>query len=208
MHGRYSYSGRYRRQRGVVLFVALIAVLIMTLAGVAIMRTLDSSSTLGGNLAYRQAALSNADRGVNAAFSWLMGQTATALWNDQTAFGYLSSRTLINDWTQAASWPAGQVVTLPAMNGYTVDYQIFRLCTVQGNNQPVNNPGAVNAAGQSCNTALGSVGSGSSDLGNSHGSESPQFNGNLLLHYQIVVRVSGPRNTRSYVQVIASRGAN
>ena len=66
MHGRYSYSGRYRRQRGVVLFVALIAVLIMTLAGVAIMRTLDSSSTLGGNLAYRQAALSQADRGVNA----------------------------------------------------------------------------------------------------------------------------------------------
>lgn len=55
-----------------------------------------------------------------------MGQTATALWNDQTAFGYLSSRTLINDSTSGSVPPAGQVVTLPAMNGYTVDYQIFR----------------------------------------------------------------------------------
>lgn len=208
MHGRYSYSGRYRRQRGVVLFVALIAVLIMTLAGVAIMRTLDSSSTLGGNLAYRQAALSQADRGVNAAFSWLMEEDAADLWNDQTGVGYLSSRTLINDWTQAASWPAGQVVTLPAMNGYTVDYQIFRLCTVAGDASQPNNPGAVNAPGQSCNTVAPGAGAGGGDLGNSHGSDSPQFAGNLLLHYQIVVRVSGPRNTRSYVQVIASRGAN
>ena len=41
-----------RRERGVVLFVALIAMVVMSLAGVALIRAVDTSGSVAGNLAF------------------------------------------------------------------------------------------------------------------------------------------------------------
>lgn len=187
----------HRRQQGVVLFVALIAMLVLTLGGVAIMRMLNNSTSLAGNLAFRQAALAQSDRGVNAAFAWLVGETAATLTSDNATAGYQATRDAITDWTQPAAW-AGSTVTLPVLNGYTVSYRIFRLCNLAL---------AVNAPGQTCNTAFGTTGVGASNVGNSQNADAAQFTANLLVHYRVVVRVVGPRNTTSYVQVMISRGA-
>lgn len=46
-----------RRQHGVVLFIALIAMVILMLAGVALMRSIDTSSGVVGNLAFRNSSM-------------------------------------------------------------------------------------------------------------------------------------------------------
>lgn len=199
------------KQSGVVLFVALIAMLILTLSGVAIMRSIDSSMTLAGNIAFRQATLAAADQGVNAAFAWLVDRRNTGaenMWDSVLGSGYQAKIPTETDWTLASSWPTGRFVTLNAGNGNTISYRIFRLCTVEGHGLAgTANIGAVNAPGQQCNTAYGTTGSSSSNLGNSQGANAPQYQGNLLVFYRIVVRVVGPRNATSYVQVMASLGA-
>jgi type IV pilus assembly protein PilX len=45
------------RQRGVVLFVALIAMVVMSLAGVALIRSVDTTGSVAGNLAFREASM-------------------------------------------------------------------------------------------------------------------------------------------------------
>lgn len=193
-------GGPNRHQRGVVLFIALIALMVLTLAGVSIMRTVDSSMSLAGNLAFRQSALVASDVGVNTAYAWLSSATRTALWNDDGAQGY-TSNFIGNepDWTLAANWPSNSTVTISAPNGNIVSYRIFRLCNVRQS--------AVNAAGQTCNTELPAAGTTATNVGNSRGAGAWNFAGNLLLYYRIIVRVVGPRNTATYVQVLATRPA-
>jgi Tfp pilus assembly protein PilX len=64
--------GNALKQRGVVLFFALIALLVMSLAAVALIRSVDTSTLIAGNLAFRQATASSGDAGVNAASGWLI----------------------------------------------------------------------------------------------------------------------------------------
>ena len=51
-------------QRGLVLFFALIALVAMSLAALALVRSVDTSTLISGNLAFRQAATTSADGGV------------------------------------------------------------------------------------------------------------------------------------------------
>lgn len=70
------------KQRGVVLFFALIALLAMSLAAVALIRSVDTSTMIAGNLAFKQAATSSGDAGVEAAMTWLAGiETANTTLN-------------------------------------------------------------------------------------------------------------------------------
>lgn len=50
-------SATMRRQQGVVLFVALIAMVVMSLAGVALIRSVDTAGSVAGNLAFREASI-------------------------------------------------------------------------------------------------------------------------------------------------------
>jgi Tfp pilus assembly protein PilX len=65
------------KQRGVVLFFALIALVAMSLAAVALIRSVDTSTLIAGNLAFKQAATSSGDSGIEAAIAWL-AQTEAA----------------------------------------------------------------------------------------------------------------------------------
>lgn len=70
---------RMMRQRGVVLFFALVALLAIMLAAVALIRSVDTSTMIAGNLAFKQAATSSGDAGTEAAMSWLAAtQTANS----------------------------------------------------------------------------------------------------------------------------------
>ena len=44
-------------QRGVVLFVALIAMVVLSLAGVALIRATDAGTSVAGNLSFRQSSI-------------------------------------------------------------------------------------------------------------------------------------------------------
>ena len=54
---RHASSAVPCRQRGVVLFVALIAMVVMSLAGVALIRAVDTTGSVAGNLAFREASI-------------------------------------------------------------------------------------------------------------------------------------------------------
>ena len=70
---RRSPTGRapLRRERGVVLMVALIVLVALTLAGLSMVRTADTGAVIAGNLAFRQSAINATETGVQAAYSLL-----------------------------------------------------------------------------------------------------------------------------------------
>ena len=91
-----------RGQRGVTLFFALIALVSIMLAAVALVRSVDTSTIIAGNLAFQQAATRSTDTGAEAAMAWLKTQadsttdnpTTTAAHpfnNDSPANGYYAT---------------------------------------------------------------------------------------------------------------------
>ena len=65
---RYVLPGR---QRGISLFVAITALALMTVAGLSLMRSVDTANQIAGNMAYRSAGLNASDLGVEAAAAFL-----------------------------------------------------------------------------------------------------------------------------------------
>ena len=49
-------SASFRRSRGIVLFVALLVMVALSIAGVALMRSTDAATAVTGNLGLKQAA--------------------------------------------------------------------------------------------------------------------------------------------------------
>jgi hypothetical protein len=60
-----------RAQRGVVLFIALIAMVVMSLAGVALIRAVDTSGSAAGNIAFREASVTAVNYAIEQAVDWL-----------------------------------------------------------------------------------------------------------------------------------------
>ncbi|MGZ5659734.1 MAG: pilus assembly PilX family protein [Usitatibacter sp.] len=201
-HGR---SIGARCQRGVVLLIALIVLVAMTLAGLAMMRSIDTGTIVAGNIGFREAAVATGDSGIEAARTWLMANTAT-LNSDQPTAGYYSTRQDSLDITgnrtegglDGVDWGGSdptqpvKAFTLGAVDtsGNTVYYIIHRLCSL---------PGSVNAAGQSCATVALS-GTGSTQ-------NTPDYSAYALAiqnlaYFRVTARVNGPKNTVSYVQAV------
>jgi hypothetical protein len=79
--------GVTRRERGVVLFVAMIVLIVMTLAGLALLRQMGVGTSIAGNVAFKENATSVADRGTEAARAWLIANSAISA-SDSVANGY------------------------------------------------------------------------------------------------------------------------
>jgi len=79
-----------RRERGVVLWVAIIVLVAMTLAGLAMMRQMSAGASIAGNIAFKESATAVADRGAEKARAWLTANPGV-LSNDNFAVGYHSS---------------------------------------------------------------------------------------------------------------------
>ena len=174
-------------QQGVVLFIALIVLVAMTLAGLAIMRSVDTTNLVSGNVAFRQAALSSGDRGFDDAFTWLKANVTTgALNNNSFPNGYYATAYVPVDWTVSSAWNNAKVVGTDA-NGNAVSYVISRLCANLG---PYD---ATCASG-------GSVGGTKNnfDVGANAWTSPP------VIYFRVTVRVDGPRSTLSIVQANVS----
>src|SRR5262249_39720144 len=81
------------RERGVVLMVALIVLVAMTLAGIALMRSVDTTTLIAGNLAFQQSATNGGDIGTETAIAWLeANNSGTTLYSSYDAQGYQAKR--------------------------------------------------------------------------------------------------------------------
>ncbi|MFZ5557325.1 MAG: pilus assembly PilX family protein [Pseudomonadota bacterium] len=184
------------RQRGVTMFVALIALVVMFMAVLTLVRSVDTGNLIAGNLAFRANAVQAADQGVEAAITWLRTNSGGGtLHASNPAEGYVAHR---EDPLSTQSWDqfwadlatANQVKALPANSiDTTVSYVIHRLCSVDGD---------PNAIGNLCVNSLG----GTSSPGSGKGAGKIQLGGSPQYYYRVTTRAVGPRNTVSMVQVI------
>ena len=111
--------------RGAVLFIALIVLVAMTLAGIAMMRSWTPRHLIAGNLAFKQGTMQSADSGIEQAFQWLLANRPT-LWSSNPGQGY-NSGYATPVWTSPATWTSAVTVGTDAA-GNTISYQIHRLC--------------------------------------------------------------------------------
>jgi type IV pilus assembly protein PilX len=191
------------RQRGVVLMIALIVLVAMTLAGIALMRSVDTTAMIAGNLAFQQSATSSGDVGTETAIAWLTTNNSSGyLWNNTPAQGYMAARqdpavgqSWDSFWTSVVNPSGGPSMAVSlgqdAATGNTVSYVIQRLCN--GTGDPTS-PGVDCAAPQSLAQASSS----------SKGAGAVALLYNSSIYYRITTRIDGPRNTVSYVQVVVT----
>jgi type IV pilus assembly protein PilX len=210
-------NGRRSRQRGVVLILALIVLVALTLAAVALTRSVGTSNTIAGNLAFQQAATHAADRGVEDAVKWLENSvnettgcsSGSAVSCDQAAKGYLASRTdpdttkqqsWADFWTKALATKVTPVATEDASTGNTVRYVIQRMCETTGEANTSSNVCATppRATAGSCPGGTSCTGGGGRG-GTGSNVDSPK-----QTYYRITVIVDGPRNTQSMVQAMVA----
>jgi len=197
-----------RRQRGVTLFIALIVLVAMTMAAVAMMRSVDTATVVAGNIGFRQSAVNAADQGIQTAFAWL-GTTVTtaAITSDDAAKGYFSSVTAgeAPDWyTSSASWANAFTLPLscPAKGlvgvdcaGNSVSYVIQRMCPVASCAPNATCTGGTNICGQTLSSTAVS-GEGVEQSAPNFFTTPPQT------HYRVTVRSVGPRASIAYVQTM------
>lgn len=195
---RPSQSGakRYHRgQRGIILIVTLFAMIILMIAGVALVRSFDSSLVLAGNMAFKRDLVNQGERGMAAAIASMKGSgalvSATTRQSNLISSNYYASllatdvhgipTILLNDsaWVSAGMSVTGDIKD--TVSGVTIRYVIDRLCSASGAPSPANC--IVSAYGDKGGTANQKRAA----------AITPPV-------YRISVRVTGPRNTQTYLQ--------
>lgn len=180
--------GQEMKQRGVVLFFTLIVLAAMTLAALALVRSVDTTNLVAGNIALKQGAVQEADRMMNAAFTCLdSGGALLALdlgANTNTCNYYAS---LQPDVIKPFGVPDVLEVTpgvADAATGNTSSFVIERMCTAVG-------------AWSEANCVASPFGKSVTPTNRGK----PSFTPPQAL-YRVSVRVAGPRNSITYSQMI------
>ena len=183
------------RQRGIVVFVALIAVVLMSLAAVGLMRSVNTSTMVVGNLAFRQAAQSVASSAVERAVYDMFqpGTIATPNNHDLNRNYYAFVQPGENAMgvpavlQSTAAYP-GTFQQMTDSGGNTARYVIERMCLPAAN--------GLDAQGRWCEMIPPKQGIGLQ--GNI------QFNINLdpVPYYRMTVRVDGPNNSVTFAQAM------
>jgi type IV pilus assembly protein PilX len=189
-----------RRERGTTLFVALVMLVAMSLAGIALMRSVDTNVLIAGNLAFRQGATAGGDWGVEDALAWIRGNAA--LLNDDQPAGasfywanWQESLDLIggNPGLPDYDWESGGPADLGTDSaGNRVQYVVHRLCDKAGipnTVQCVQSSLSADSSSPDKNRKIGPSDQGSADT-------------LKVIFYRVTVRITGPRNTVSFVQAV------
>src|SRR5205809_7046317 len=70
------WSSHVGRERGVVMFIALLVMVALSLTGIALIRSAVTATVVAGNLAFKQAAVYAVDRSIEQAVSALFFPSA------------------------------------------------------------------------------------------------------------------------------------
>ena len=190
-----------RMQHGVVLFIALIALVVMSLAAVALIRSVDTNTIIAGNLAFRQSATTSADSGLESALAWLSTNPA-GLDTDSAAnaaLGYYATTAKSPTVAADIAWNAADsalatgigIVAGTDASGNNIRYVIQRMC------RPGTPPGTPTAA----NCLFGAPVAGTSSQGVKTATQAGAvITAGDSLMYRVTARVTGPKNTISYIQ--------
>jgi type IV pilus assembly protein PilX len=204
-----------RQERGVVLFIALLVMVALSLAGIALIRSADTATTVAGNLAFKQAAASAVDRSIEQAINALFNPTADPTLSNPV-ISDKNAHVLAQNYFACVQNAAGtgclppetKIPEVPAvltnrtkfagaglnvgLIDATIDaagnksyYVIERMCADVGDALP-----------SKCNMSVAGLGA---DAGTQHYEGLTRPGGAF---YRVTVRVEGPRNTVAYAQAI------
>jgi Tfp pilus assembly protein PilX len=184
-----------------VLFIALIVLVAMTLAGIATMRSVDTATVMAGNIAFRQSAANAADQGIQAGYLWLAVNLSVAnLSSDNPSVGYSSNAATDEPkwsdpsvWTNAAQLNAGAADAA----GNRVWYMIERMCPLKDCAANAICAGAANVCGSTPDP--GAV----SREGQDHFRQTGGvFTKPPATHYRVTAKAEGARKSVTIVQTM------
>lgn len=197
----------HARQKGVVLLITLIMLVAMTLAAIALMRSVDTSNLVAGNMAFQQSSLNIADQGTEQAITYLYSipnlNCDGSIPTDLCVPGYQSfhqanleppfaNMTWEKYWNSMVGGPGVVAVTgLPA--GYTGAFIIEAMCS-----QRKRALGTCYTASTVATTTMPQ----GEDMGSTNRDFSNLTTTKQAYYYRITTRIAGPRNSVGYVQVI------
>lgn len=188
-------------QNGVVLFISLIVLVAMSLAGIALLRSVDTTVLVSGNIALKQSGVLGADKGTQAAIAWLEANISGAtLQSTNPSVAYFSSLPLPDaDWFADATWVGAQDVNggVADSAGNKMSYIIHRQCKLSNTAYD----GASSGIANQCAAIDESVGGSVLTEGDSfRAGVGNVFARAKKVYYRITTRVKGPRNTVSIIQ--------
>jgi Tfp pilus assembly protein PilX len=187
---------RFRRPRGVSMLIALIALVLLTIAAVAMVRAFGTSSVLAGNLAFRRDLTNQGERAVVAVRQAFVAggalHGAATREADQAGANYFASRletnsqgiplVLVKDSLFASRGLSDRNDIVDASTGVSLRYVIDRQCTAAGGYSDSN-----------CVVAEGAQDGGGSNWLKKPGGEARPV-------YRVTVRITGPHSTQAYLQ--------
>lgn len=190
-HRRSGNPGAAARQPGFALIMALVVLALMSLAAAALMRAVDTTTVVAGNLAFREGSIPPATAALEEAIAALSDASVIAeRERDLPARNYYASRQPGEDprgvpWAlqQPGRYPA-QARVLDGGEGNALRYVIERICL---------RPGPATAA--NCALVRPSPPAGNPSAGSAPAPAA-------LPLFRITVRVDGPQNTVSLAQAM------
>lgn len=192
------------RQRGIALPVMLLMLLTMLATSIFLIKSINSTTLLTGNLAYESALAKQADLGLITGFNWLSTTARTnkgLLNNAVSAQGYVANFNINLTPSQTAFWN-GSVTVNDAATGTTVTYVIHRLCNSTGPYDQITP--VLNRCVLTTDVATGPT---TAAIGSSLASNSVTFGSAPQVHYVITSRLSGPRGGNVVNQMVVMVGA-
>lgn len=220
---------RRAKQQGVVLFIAMIALVVMSLAAVALIRSVDTNSLITGNLSFKQTSITSASYAIEGFTQFLATKSfdneddaAYSAVDDRTNGYYASCNNNVTQsapanicdgarLTNAATWKAGVTSKLPELAslsspgkdayGNTIEYIVERMCTTAGM--------SVKKIDQDMDPTTACLKVIREPEGFSLNVKTMPLAGGIKPYanipiYRITVKVTGPKNTTSFVQAFIS----
>lgn len=198
-YSRRSRGIRGRSQRGAVLFVVLMVLGLLLLAGLGVMRTVDTGNVIAGNYSFQQAAVQASDRAVTDAMNGLASIVVAGGGNSNVANRYYQLRETTLDsrgFPSAVNWSnvacaneIGQTISDcdASAGNYRVQYVIERLCSAQ--------PTLTDVASLRANCEYEAAATATTATA-------------VALRYRILIRVRGPRSTEGWFEAVVSGPAS
>jgi type IV pilus assembly protein PilX len=140
----------WQRQRGVALFVALIAMVLLSIAGIALVRSVDTTSGVAGNIAFRMGSTGPVNDAIEIAIDRLFRSKTILTYQHDVANGYYAllqagekpngiPAVLAGDYATMSSNYSGAGLPAAVVDANTkmeVRYVIERLCKDPGTAGP------------------------------------------------------------------------
>lgn len=126
-----------RKQRGVVLVIALIVLIVMMLAGMGMMRSVDTGSIIAGNIAFKQSTVNGGDRAIDDAYSVLTGILAVP--TDKVVLNFSNGGPCpagVNTYLCTTNLLGSNVVNLPGYSSAVINQcEVSNTCTTEAQKQ-------------------------------------------------------------------------